>query len=620
MPGGGGPEPGAIALVRYFRVTVTPALQNPIILTLDSRPDGGLALLKGQLQVVRGAARLFDLDRARQTVTRFKDALEPGGPPGLPGPGLPGGGPKIPPGGIGPAGSGDYVTVLQPTRLVVISATFPYKQELEEFRKALRLKTVADLFNHQDTTPRFQGLRVERREIQADGAAGPWQPLDLEGPKSAWRALLSAARGFAPEDFQQLDKVIVPGLAAPRPWLENGKYPPVDLPGIPRSPEELDAGPGKKPGILPGGPLKPGGGMFPGKGSPAEGPLGERKTAPQSWKELPRDYAGPETASQAKFRGEINVFDVQGLSEVAPENLGPGFGPQPPGLKPPVMKPLLPNPGNPFDGAGSFKFPEKCLVRFVDVEVQPGRTYQYRVRVRMANPNFGKKEAVAEPQFAAGKVLESAAVVTAPVTVSPEVTFYAVDQALRDGKKWKTAHEKGADLSPPDAEKVAVQIHKWVDEVQHLGVRYTVADWLIAERLLVRRGEYIGGKVEVEIPAWFPAKDTFDLLSASKGKAPPKKSKNSPSIDFATDQLLVDFTGGPGSDAAGKNPSADGAAVELLILSPDGKLRVRSSRHDGTESEARHATWRQRLEALRHPSSPTKPGPFDGGQKGPGGN
>ena len=35
--------------------------------------------------------------------------------------------------------------------------------------------------------------------------------------------------------------------------------------------------------------------------------------------------------------------------------------------------------------------PDYCLLRFPDFTVAPGQTYEYRVRVRMANPNYGKK-------------------------------------------------------------------------------------------------------------------------------------------------------------------------------------------------------------------------------------
>src|SRR5438067_13193903 len=35
--------------------------------------------------------------------------------------------------------------------------------------------------------------------------------------------------------------------------------------------------------------------------------------------------------------------------------------------------------------------PEKALVRFMDVTVKPGFAYEYRIKVRMANPNYDKK-------------------------------------------------------------------------------------------------------------------------------------------------------------------------------------------------------------------------------------
>jgi hypothetical protein len=51
--------------------------------------------------------------------------------------------------------------------------------------------------------------------------------------------------------------------------------------------------------------------------------------------------------------------------------------------------------------------PEKILVRFIDVGRTPGQTYQYKVSVRMKNPNFGKESLVANAAMAKKRVLRS---------------------------------------------------------------------------------------------------------------------------------------------------------------------------------------------------------------------
>jgi hypothetical protein len=43
--------------------------------------------------------------------------------------------------------------------------------------------------------------------------------------------------------------------------------------------------------------------------------------------------------------------------------------------------------------------PDHCLLRVIDVTVQPGKVYPYRLRVRMANPNYGRQD-VAAPELA----------------------------------------------------------------------------------------------------------------------------------------------------------------------------------------------------------------------------
>jgi len=62
-------------------------------------------------------------------------------------------------------------------------------------------------------------------------------------------------------------------------------------------------------------------------------------------------------------------------------------------------------PGN---TAGVYMGAELLLFRFFDLTVQPGRTYQYRVRLVLTNPNFGKTLAdVMEPYMLEGETRET---------------------------------------------------------------------------------------------------------------------------------------------------------------------------------------------------------------------
>src|SRR5207249_10960384 len=75
-----------------------------------------------------------------------------------------------------------------------------------------------------------------------------------------------------------------------------------------------------------------------------------------------------------------------------------------------------------------------ALIRFFDPDVQPGKTYRYSVRVRMASPNYGKEKDVAHKQLAEFKELEFLPNGMQGWTITPEITipgdyaWYAIDQ------------------------------------------------------------------------------------------------------------------------------------------------------------------------------------------------
>ena len=80
-------------------------------------------------------------------------------------------------------------------------------------------------------------------------------------------------------------------------------------------------------------------------------------------------------------------------------------------------------------------------MRFLDVTVQPGKTYEYRVKIKIANPTYGKddlsvsKEAASEPVLVAPESKEvtqrvGEEEVPLRVTVADELMYYAVDEKL----------------------------------------------------------------------------------------------------------------------------------------------------------------------------------------------
>lgn len=279
--------------------------------------------------------------------------------------------------------------------------------------------------------------------------------------------------------------------------------------------------------------------------------------------------------------------------------------------------------------AAQFKIAETdALVRFFDPEVQPGKTYRWSIRVRMENPNYGKKNEVAYQALADQKELEPFDVKNGGWTITPEITipgdynWYVVDQQpeirIRDG----------ADYTPPIYRTdmwAPIQVHRWLDRVPDAeAFPHLVADWAIAERLYVRRGESVGReKVMIEMPEWRPALQTFEIgvsVQQTKSKTKLPTPKDAPQITGLPVNLLtnppaivVDFDGGkrasfPIEKRDGtKDFVSDASAVDILVLTPDGKLVVRNSRHDtdpethaGAQREERFRLVRERLTELRH--------------------
>ncbi len=86
-----------------------------------------------------------------------------------------------------------------------------------------------------------------------------------------------------------------------------------------------------------------------------------------------------------------------------------------------------------------------------DFTVEPGKTYEYRMKVRMANPNFGRKD-VASQGIAADPELTPKEWYVLPkkLVVPSDLYFYAVDQAKLDQDQGQGEEQGGeaAELFP----------------------------------------------------------------------------------------------------------------------------------------------------------------------------
>jgi hypothetical protein len=268
----------------------------------------------------------------------------------------------------------------------------------------------------------------------------------------------------------------------------------------------------------------------------------------------------------------------------------PGVPPMPIGVKPAApfgAAPMAPGAQAAFGGQDRL-LPQKCLGRFIDVQIVPGTTYEYRVQVRMANPLHGKNDQAISKELAKDKeILGEWADVGKKVVVPPEGDYYFTE----DPQKTKTMS------TVPD--RVWTQVHRWFDwvPVNPAAPRESmtaVGEWAIAEQSAVYRGEYIGRWEEVELPMWNPKLETFvmaqhpDHYVRRKAGMPRPQAHKGPAIDFTTGSILVDFDGGKADFFVSPKFTKDGrelkirdeSAVEALVLTADGRLIVRDAAKD----------------------------------------
>jgi hypothetical protein len=401
---------------------------------------------------------------------------------------------------------------------------------------------------------------------------------------------------YDPPDARLAPALVRGAPVTPLPLLAYGGYPPLRLPEL--APPVPVKKKGRKTRPLP---EPPAGGGLPGAsgGAPLPGVKGAAPSA-QALKWVPLDdlEAGPALLEQlqARFKGGVYPFDPSGLPPDSP-NAGKAVAPPASGTGP---------KGRPAAGK---QVPDRCLVRFFDAGVEPGKTYVYAVQLRLANPNHGKPDVVAYKQLADVKELPAPWAFTPPVTVPGEWDFYVADQRALEqfNKAWAPA--RGSDVKPASRTAVAVQVHKWFARfTDPADLTRGLGDWLVLERALLHRGESVGrANVPADVPDWSEALGRFQLLAVGAGKG----KRAGRGLDFGPGRgeppTVVDFTGGHGLGyrVTPLRSVTDDAAAEVLLLYPDGKLRLRSGRVDsdpdtarGRARLARYEAWRARLTAV----------------------
>jgi hypothetical protein len=493
-----------------------------------------------------------------------------------------------------------------PKRMVVVNGAIPYKKQLEAYAAALRASSPIEL--SPNDLPLYRGYNVQRQVWSADGkemredwtdlsmieTVGPLYGRLFEFEPDVYTGDPSLAAYFArvvPDQSTQ--------LVLPRPKLVRGQYEPLNLP-------ELDA----------------------------------------ALKAL-KDSGGNAKQLKNRIEGTLsnnNPFNVTGQSTSGQVIAGPGGGGNAGSGSDVIVGAPSGRPGKPAPGGAQMPnaanaVPEDCwLMRFIDVTVEPGFVYRYRVQLKVLNPNFKRNiRELAMPKFADEEELVSGWYELKDSVAVPQDEFlYA---AAKDEKNRKVTEK----LVQENPDVTFLQLQRWADFVRPNGIARPepIGDWLIAD-LKVHRGQFIGETTKIKLPLWSMVANTF-LFRDPQGVRVPRsifdprpRSDGMWPVDFTPlpQAILVDFDGGAGTYMANRKQIIDQAEVDMLILADDGKLFVRRSQVDlnDPERKKREETWRKWLDIVqadtdkfRNDAAQQNPaggpaGPAGPGRPGGGGN
>jgi hypothetical protein len=286
---------------------------------------------------------------------------------------------------------------------------------------------------------------------------------------------------------------------------------------------------------------------------------------------------------------------------------------------------------------------EHVLLRFTDSDVAPGYSYQYRVQVRMRNPNYKQAGIVSRPDDAKQEILVGPwAEIQEIKTIPPETFLYAFDpeKFLENVQKFADENGKEGRLKRlmeyddvRDGKRTVVQVQRWTPQIRIDGSgnkTEPVGTWVVSE-MAVGPGEYIGKRQIVELPLWSAGLANYVLRELSAGvKVAFVDPKNQPKgwpVNFRSETVLVDFEGGHKKYAVAADQTVQdtNAATELLILRPDGKLLVRNSSEDFRDKDRAQrnedwSAWLARVKQRKDVQMQNPMGPPGGGTFFPGGS
>lgn len=522
-----------------------------------------------------------------------------------------------------------------PLRMVIVEGSFPLKKQLEEYKLALHLPNEQAAFQELH----FAGFDVERLEVGPDGQPVPgpdgkpsqWSQFGFE--EAFGRVILASGKRWDKSQDEALALVRFDGLCMRLPEQFDRSYPSAFSTNADENKLKL---------------LK----------SAIDGIKNKEQVA-ETLANKDNRFSTPSTA---------DIYGTQELPANQQQNVGgtgkAGVGSGVPGIKSGTGGAgKLPGIGNapdavrPGGGAGAFKpvggagsggnaeaqmagmlgsgthtgeLPEYALLRFIDVTVEPGKTYAYRFKIRVENPNFERVNEVAYKDLAKEKILKSQQwfEVGKRITIPNDFQYYVVDMRELDKSKW-------SGYPAPQKDQVAMLFQRWVDQFNPSegrgGKDYPVGDWAV-QQVNVNRGEYVGGKHSTQMAIWDFYEEKF--VFATKANSRNQKTVLMPFTESDTEcPILVHFEGGTVafSKPEERKPVQDDVIPrEVLLLSPEGKLIVHNSvdDRDNKDRDEHVKAWWGRIEEVNTKKKEEKdaekgtgnqPGFFGPGGKGTGG-
>lgn len=481
-------------------------------------------------------------------------------------------------------------------RMIVVQAAFPYREQLENIQRSMKISTMTEFLTKPESQPTFKGLEVERREIGPDGSQGGWVKLKFE---DSYRPIFMRKIADMDDDLDlsyvklhPANRLVMP-LPGILPSINASKYPAPRLP--------------------------------------------ELTTEIEKRKQL--EAPPPALQQENKFKGEGDIFNPQGIDskslgggsfgEIGGEGSAPGLG----SLGSPGGRPGFPGGmgkggfGEPGEGPGgniqnfrNFEPLNYVLVRIVDADpfIQPGRKYQYRFQIKMENPNYKKPELVSLKSDADAPILYGEwSEPSETVTVPGESYIYSVDATMPDPKDPK----KIVPMNLKDGQGM-LQMQRWQEQVRVEKFKEPFGDWLVVDTV-VSRGARIGGRQFVNLPLWSSEFNNFVLREFKDEKvAKGKEPRRGVFLDLTrTDLFVVDVEGGRLSYTTPRNRRIDDeTSQEILIFSEEnGSMQVRSSATDreSTERKSREDSWKSWVAEVE--AATRKVGPAGGKEGGSGG-